>query len=109
MADALTQQVLRTGAKPDWIPDPLLAVICEGEGDWLTYATWRALRDPSIPAFAVLGIVAGAWTEDIASRIPTGTRVNVWTDPDAAGDRYAAEIRRTLNSRCDVRRPRRTR
>jgi hypothetical protein len=78
-------------------------VIVEGEIDYLTRAT--SYTD-SETAPAVFGVIAGAWSGDIAARIPDGALVAIRTDHDAAGDKYAEEIRSTLAQRCEVRRSR---
>lgn len=101
MADALALEVLRTGARPDWLAAALRVVIAEGEPDWLTWATMRPLKSPT-PAYAVLGVIAGSWADAFAARIPNGARVIVRTDHDAAGDKYATDIIRTLAPRCAV-------
>ena len=103
MADALAQQLLRKGCWPDWAPSHLV-VIAEGEPDWMTWAVKVPLHQ--IPEYATLGIFSGSWTSEIAARIPDGSKVVVWTDQDAAGDKYAASIVETLITRCDVMRGR---
>lgn len=107
MADAIALEVLRLGRAPDYIADPLRIVIAEGEPDWLTWATNRPL-DSRKPPFGVLGIFAGAWCADLAARIPSGAHVIIRTDHDAPGEKYAADIIRTLAHRCTVRRTRPT-
>ncbi len=77
-------------------------IIAEGEPDFLTWAThWS---DAAELAPAVLGIIAGSWTDDLAARVPTGTVVALRTHHDKAGDEYARRIASTLSSRCRVRR-----
>jgi DNA primase len=46
--------------------------------------------------WCVLGIVSGSWTDELAQRVPAGTRVLIRTDADAAGDKYARRIAETL-------------
>lgn len=79
--------------------DARRVVIAEGEPDFLVWAT-RPTRAP----IARLGIVTGSWTDAIASKVPSGAEVFVWTDRDAAGDAYAKTIWQTLRGRCFVRR-----
>jgi hypothetical protein len=75
-------------------------VITEGEPDFLTWA----VRGEVPRTLAVLGIGGtGQWAEALADRIPDDTIVIVRTDPDDAGDAYAAEIVASLRGRCDVR------
>jgi hypothetical protein len=61
-----------------------------------------AFSDANELAPAVLGIVNGSWTEEIAARIPDGTRVVVRTHSDGAGDDYAAKIVHSLSARCSL-------
>jgi len=102
MADLLGRTILRTGRRPELWPDfvRLRIIVTEGEPDFLTWAT--AFSEADLTAPAVLGVVAGSWTPDIADRIPDGSRVIVRTDHDAVGEKYACEIRETLGSRCLV-------
>jgi hypothetical protein len=73
---------------PTWI-HLLRLLIVEGEPDFL--AAVRAWAD-----WCVLGIVSGSWTDELAQRVPAGTRVLIRTDADAAGDKYARRIAETL-------------
>jgi hypothetical protein len=107
MADALALDVLRSGARPDWLEPPLRIVIAEGEPDWLTWSIRRAFGSPT-PAYGVLGIVVGSWSEELAARIPDGSRVTIRTDHDEPGEKYAVEIASTLAHRCKVLRSKRT-
>lgn len=101
LAERLGRQLLTDGGAPDWWPPdaPLRMVIAEGAPDFLTWATERA-DDPYGPA--VLGLWAGAWTPEIAARVPDGAAVVVWTDDNDAGHRYADGVRSTLTPRCGV-------
>ncbi len=86
---------VRYGPLPE---DKLLrVVIVEGEPDFLT---WALQPDPPGVAVAVMGIVNGSWTKDIAARIPDNTTVVIRTDHDDAGDKYAARIINSLGDRC---------
>jgi predicted P-loop ATPase len=106
LADPAGQQLLRTGRAPAGG-----VLICEGEPDFWTLATHWSDADPAAPA--VLGIVNGGWSDDIAARIPDGTSVLIWMHTDrpkaprpgaperpGAGDAYAASLRRSLGARC---------
>lgn len=108
LANQLGQYLLRTAAPPSSWPQevPLRVVITEGEPDYLTWATRFPDSDPTAPA--VLGVVAGSWTDSMASRIPDRTRVIIRTDQDRAGEQYSEAIYRTLTGRCTVLRPRAT-
>jgi hypothetical protein len=77
--------------------------ICEGEPDLWTWSTSqrRGMR-PDARTWAVLGVVAGSWTDDVAARVPSGAKVVLRTHADPAGDKYAERIRGTLAGRCDV-------
>jgi len=81
---------------------PELIVIAEGEPDFLVWATKRS----STPS-AVLGIGSGSWCTAIAERLPEQSTVDIRTDHDQAGDRYAKEIAESLRHRCFLRRSKR--
>ncbi len=85
----------------DRAPRPDVVVV-EGVTDFLVAATRAGTGAALEAAPAVLGVVSGSWAEDspLAQRIPEGVRVAVWTDPDEAGDRYAAKIIKSLAGRC---------
>jgi len=53
---------------------------------------------------AVLGVVAGSWTAELAARIPNGARVLIMAPFDRKGDECAAAIAATLVKKCQVRR-----
>ena len=63
-------------------------VMVEGEPDFLTWAA--VTRSP------LFGIMSGGWTQAHAERIPFGSDVYIRTHRDQAGDKYAAEIAKTL-------------
>lgn len=83
---------------------PKRVVVVEGEPDFVTWATRFSDADEAPPA--VLGLVSGAWSDELAARIPNGARVAVRTDHDATGGRYARAVRDTLAGRCEVLRAR---
>ena len=75
-------------------------VICEGVPDFLTWATrWG---DAAETASAVIGVISGGWTPEIAARVPDGTRVAVRQHADAGGEKYTATVAATLVRRCEV-------
>ncbi len=95
MANPLGRMMLDLGAWPWWAERKV--VICEGEPDWLTWAT----RDAG--TVAVLGIAgSGGWAGELAARVPGGSRVVVRTDEDDAGDRYAEHVAASLQGLCTV-------
>lgn len=96
LADTLARWVLEHGKAPEG--GPLRLLIAEGEPDFLTWASRMSADAEGAPA--VLGIVAGAWTQGIAARIPDGAHVVVRTHHDEAGRKYAAQIHATLTGRC---------
>jgi len=76
---------------------PRVVVVVEGEPDFVTCAiAW--------PSLAVLGIMSGSWSEDFARRVPLGSEVIVRTHNDQAGDKYAADVIKTVKTRAVVRR-----
>ena len=81
-------------------------VITQGESDFLTWATHSSDADERAPI--VLGVVAGAWSDDFARRIPDGARVFVRTHHDPAGDACAEATWRSLEGRAAVHRSRPT-
>ena len=75
--------------------EPPRIVIAEGAPDFLTWATLAENH-------AVFGVFSGAWTPEIAARIPDGAEVVVWTHDDKSGHEYAERVRSTLAPRCNV-------
>ena len=94
LACPTARRMLATGEAPQASLD---VIVTEGEPDFLTWAS--RLSDANEAPPAVLGVVAGAWCDAIAARIPDGARVIIRTHQDTAGDRYAAEIKATLEGR----------
>lgn len=81
-------------------------LVCEGAPDFLVLASHFRR--------AVLGVMSGSWSDEIAARVPEGCAVVVWTHTDGqkdragkplpgAGQRYAAKIAQSLSPRCRVR------
>ena len=101
MADALVRLVLSGAALGDGSSAAAelqrvgLAVM-EGEPDFLDQAS--AFSDANEGATAVIGIVSGAWSTEIADRIPPCTAY-LCTHLDPAGDAYANAIGRDLKRR----------
>lgn len=77
-------------------------LVVEGEPDFLTWAS--AVNQGGQPV-AVVGIGSGWWSTEFAERLPAGTRVVIRTHQDPAGDKYAADIVRSLGFRCKAFRP----
>jgi hypothetical protein len=103
-ADSLARQILASGAVPHWLARPaeLRIIIDEGGPAWLALCADLPERDVSTACMAIPG--SGAWTAELASRIPTGCKVVIGTDDDPAGDKYAAMLNAQLGGRCEVRR-----
>jgi hypothetical protein len=95
LANKTARALFGHGAKADLL-------IVEGEPDFLT---WASTVDPNGPPLAIVGIGSGSWTHDYADRVPVGTRVVIRTHLDAAGDKYAADVARSLVRRCKPLRP----
>ena len=92
LASGTARSLLVEGCLEEKIP---LEVV-EGEPDFLSVLTKR-------PRAAVLGIPgSGAWTRDLAARIPDGCRVEVATHQDETGESYACLVHRALHPRCPV-------
>ena len=102
LADAGGRVLLETGKAPTWWPEgqPLQVVVVEGETDFLSRATLYG--DAAEDAPPVLGLWSGAWTDELARRIPDGAQVVIRTDNNPAGDRYAKRVCATLAGRCDL-------
>lgn len=99
MADALARRLLagEVGAAEQVRDVGLL--VAEGGPDYLTWAA-RWGTDGSLDrAPAVFGIESGAWTAEVAARVPDGTRLCVATHDDGAGERYAAAIVASFGAR----------
>jgi hypothetical protein len=76
---------------------PARLLIAEGEPDHLSLCQ-------RYPGVAVIGVVSGSWSEMFAARIPIGSLVTIRTHQDAAGDRYADTITKTLAGRALIKR-----
>jgi hypothetical protein len=102
MADAVGRSVLTTGRRPVGWPDgvPLRLVVTEGEPDFLTWGVSFSDADATAPA--VIGVVAGCWTDALAARVPSRSKVIIRTDHDLAGEKYARSIEESLGARCNV-------
>lgn len=98
MADLLAREWLASGVWPESAPTPARIVVAEGEPDYLTWAT----HAPQPPGHAVLGIVSGSWSAELAAAVPDDAEVVIWTDRDPAGERYARLIAASLAGRCAV-------
>jgi hypothetical protein len=101
LATRAARSALSEAAWPSWWAGrPTALEVVEGEPDFLT----RAVRDPSA---AVLGIPGeGAWSADVAGRVPAGSLVDILTHQDAKGDKYSNLVAASLLGRCRVRRAR---
>lgn len=102
LADAAGLAVLSSGKAPTWWPEgePLRVVLSEGETDYLAQATLRGDLVSNAPP--VLGLWSGAWSAELAARIPDGAQVAIRTDADAAGGKYADKVWSTLATRCTL-------
>jgi hypothetical protein len=107
LADGLAQRMLAGDRDALELVRAVGLVVTEGDGDFLVWAT--RFSDASADAApAVLGIGAGAWTEEIAAKVPSEARLALRTHLDEAGERYADAVIASLHTRCDVRRLRRS-
>ena len=97
--------LLREGRPEWWTSDapPLRIYVVEGDSDFLTAATGAShgirWSDADEYAPAIIGITSGAWTPEIAARIPDGVELVIATDDDDAGDRFADSIARSVSAR----------
>lgn len=90
LANKAAVAILLKQAKPGRV------LICEGEPDWLTWAT-RVPND-----VAVFGIGSGSWTKEHAERVPKGSEVLILTHCDPAGDKYAEHVAKTFGDSVQV-------
>lgn len=81
-------------------------VIVEGVTDFLAFVAVDQTRPGGPVAGATFGTYSGAWTSDLAARIPSGAVVKVGTDADDAGEAYWLQIHKSFGGRCDLRRVR---
>ena len=100
LADSLALQILTVGI-PDWWPrsKPPRLFITEGGIDFLTVACHYGDTE-DYPA--VLGVIAGSWSDELAQRIPSGCHVAIVTHGDAAGRMYRDRIADSIHARCRV-------
>lgn len=101
LACPFARQLLEHGVRPAWWPRdvPLRVEVVEGEKKLAQRLLSRSDADACAPA--VIGVTSGAWSAEIAARIPDGTEVYVATDSNPAGARYAAEVLESLASRAE--------
>ena len=88
LADRLAWHAL-LGSAPEREQPSVLWVV-EGEPDWMA----ATLAAPG--GHGVIGIGSGSWTEAIAEKARQVRTVMIGTHPDDAGDRYAAEVLKTV-------------
>jgi hypothetical protein len=94
LADALGRRLLEGDRDAAELVAGAGLVVAEGEPDFLTWATRQGDAAEVVPA--VLGLVAGSWTPELAARVPAGTKIALRTHRDAAGDRYADQVLATV-------------
>jgi hypothetical protein len=97
LANGPALELLRgRGQRPDsWGDRELAVVITEGVPDFLV-----ASCEPDEAVRAVFGICGpSCWSLDMAARIPFDARVEVATDSDPQGIKYAAEVIATMPGR----------
>ncbi len=100
LADSFSRLLITVGIPKWWRrSEPPTIIIVEGAPDFLTVAThYGTVED----APAVLGVVSGSWSNELAARIPTECRVVVRVHRDEAGGKYRDAICRSLSGRCRV-------
>jgi Toprim domain-containing protein len=95
------RRMLNPGTPLGKLPEgrELILVVTEGEVDYLTWATRPVPKGTNM---AVIGLISGSWHAGFAGRIPDGITVVLRTDHDPAGDKYAEDVRASLQGRCRV-------
>ena len=89
--------------------------LLNGNGEWPAEITWRTViitggaadflewaSAVADGAPAVLGIIPGSWSRELASRIPRGSRVIVRAHANPIASRYAHRVQDALGRRCEV-------
>lgn len=100
LADACALQLLKAGILRRWPrSEPPRIFIAEGGIDFLTIATHYSDAE-DYPA--ILGILAGSWSDELAQKIPPGCCVAIKTHEDEAGRRYRDRIAASIRSKCRV-------
>ena len=100
LADSFARLLITKGVPSWWRQrEPPSVIITEGAIDFLTVGTHFGCYEY---APAVLGILSGSWSDELAARIPTECRVVVRVHRDEAGAKYRDAIRRSLSGRCRV-------
>ena len=100
LADSFARLLITNGVPSWWRQsEPPSVIITEGAPDFLTVATHYGCSEY---APAVLGILSGSWSDELAARIPTECRVIVKVHRDEAGQKYRDQICRSLSGRCRV-------
>ena len=100
LADSFGLLLIRSGVPKWWRQsEPPSVIITEGAIDFLTVGTHFGCYEY---APAVLGILSGSWSDELAARIPTECRVVVRVHRDEAGEKYRDAICRSLSGRCRV-------
>lgn len=102
MADSLGQLLLArrplaSGTPPCRKVVRVGLVLTEGVPDFLTVATHASDANEDAPA--VMGIVSGSWTKAMAAQVPDGATLVIATHVDAAGEKYARRIQKSLHAR----------
>lgn len=100
LADDRGQRLLRGELRT--VDGPV--VIVEGVTDFLAFVAVDLTRAAGPVAGALFGTYSGAWTADLAARIPDGAVVKVMTHADDAGELYWTKIHKAFAGRCDLRR-----
>lgn len=98
LADPLGCQLLG-GLCPAWW-QPREIVVAEGEPDWLLWAARQ--RETAEQGPACFGIESGAWSPQIADRVPSEASVVIRTHHDEPGERYAQQVAASLRGRCRI-------
>src|SRR5207302_3951594 len=81
------------GTETMGLPD---LIVTESVRSFLTSAT--RTDDAAERAPAVIGLIAGSWTEEIAARVPDGTCVYVLQHADRSDAKHAACVVETLRA-----------
>ena len=96
MANAPGKRLLHTGR---WSADATWRTVIIAGGA-LDYLEWSSAIGTQ--GVVVLGLIPGSWNEELASRIPDGTRVIVRAHSNPVARRYAHRVEESPRGRCEV-------
>lgn len=81
----------------------LVVIVCEGSPDFWSLCSWARFHAPAKTLVAIFANYSGAWTPELATRLPSGSRVVVRNHSDKGGCGFRDAVEVTLHERrCSV-------